>query len=154
MYRRKWYGLLYGLDSNNLIGLVSSFGIPRSLIHFRGFILVFPHLRSYSKWPLVTDGVYENFSWKKRLYFTSDFTHFGIIRSNLLWVSITTDRRQNIIWINNDKYCWNIYIYIYICVCICIYCYCTEETWQCVSVHWQHGKCQIWADCFMWWRVI
>ena len=29
--------------------------------------------------------------------------------------------------------------------------FCMEEILEHVSVHWQQGKCKLWANCFMWW---
>ena len=37
---------------------------------------------------------------------------------------------------------------------ICIYHFCIKETWEHVSVHWQHGKYQLWANCFMRWMPV
>ena len=45
-----------------------------------------------------------------------------------------------------------IYIYIYINSLSPIWVYfCMTETWEHISVHWQQGKYQIWANCFMCW---
>ena len=37
---------------------------------------------------------------------------------------------------------------------IYIYYFCTDGTWEHVSVHWQQGNYQLWADCFRCWNLV
>ena len=35
-----------------------------------------------------------------------------------------------------------------------IYHFCVKETWKLVSMHWQQGKYQLWANCYMCWMPV